>query len=624
MCATNTKEAIEILASYFDNIVYIDDDFAISSQQAAESEKANGDSEGNVDEDEAAKKVVDEDDDEDDYEDDVVEDEDVDDKDEHDDNNGEDIIDQQIAASLESDYMNTIYNNVGRMLDYFRNSNISVFPYIYIPKNEMNISRVLNYIKRSNFVIIDWELEHGRPQKTLEILGSIKDEETLRFVVIYTNTANLDRVHQVISRRFENDYTLIESEKRILKIKSTVVMITSKNDGSNIKEIIYDFCQALIDKYGYFFISFFNITHQIKSQTNSVLSDFMNPFEALLMVQLKSTGIYESDYEESIRDIIISHLSENVSINQCITQGIADNYKNQIGHLKEKDFQAIKNNFKNWIVGKNIYVNNKAELTTLNELITKEHFETLLDIFINENLFLDNAKKRHEKFTNALGIIKTQLNLPDKTKRFISDHFEAFILCGIFGRSDDIESYASNLFKLMKLTSYRNKDLGEIIKRLLDKMPITDENKDQTMNVFKSGDILVSSDKSTFLICITPPCDVFRPYKVNHNIKFLIGKKATAQEDKGYNHYSILPLDNKLIQVEWFFYNEKYINLSVKDDIENLSNYTRPYRMQKHYLQQIISEYFAFWNRSGVDEVFIKEDKHFLGRSLNEIILNSK
>jgi hypothetical protein len=632
----NTKEVVEILASYFNNIIYVDDDFLVNNQEQTNNSENNGRSTTSKDKYvnscKSGEEVKEQDDDcecDDDNSDDEYE---VNDDDDDDDDGSDDDIDtdeqinetkKEIAAADTCDNMDRIYTNVGKMLDYFRNSDISVFPYIYIPKNETNLDRVLNYIRKSNFAIIDWELEHGRPQKTLEILSYLKDEGTLRFIVIYTNRPDLNVIKQAIEEKFKYDCSVIDAKNRILKIKSTCVMIAGKDKGNNIKVIIEKFCQALINQYGYFFISFFNIAEQIRSQTNNVLTDFMNPFEALLTVQLKSTGLEEQDYEENLKEIILSHLSGNVSINSSIMKNIVDNYKNKIKLLKEKDFQKIKENFKNWIIGKDIYENNKTVLTELNKSITKEHFDDILDAFISENIFLDSSEKRCKNFNEKLGVIKGKLNVSKESKKFLDTHLESFILAGIFEEPVKIESYASNLFKLMKLTSYRDTDLNNVSEMLLRAIPITEDNETETRNIFKTGDILISKDGNAFLLCITPPCDVFRPYKTDYNIKFLIGKKQDQYIGKLYNHLTILPLDDKMVQVEWCFYNEKYINLNDENDIESLKNYYKPYRMQKHYLQQIVSEYFAFWNRSGVDEIFIKEDKHFLGKSLNEIIVNS-
>lgn len=600
------KEAKEILLKYFENVVYIDDYFDIRVEQ-------------------------------DDLESDIVSKNELNKDIDFDPTSFEEVeMDESLGQSAAShelgdmkNIVNTgtatdmqkVYINIGKMLEYFKETDLNVFPYIYIAKDENNKKRLINFIEKSSLVVLDWELEHGRPEKTLEILEEINKDSTLRFVIVYTNRDDLDVVQGAIESRFENCYCKIDEEKRIVKVNTTYIMISGKNAGKKLKAIINDFSETLVQKYGYLFISFFNIAQQIRSQTGKVLNEFMSPFELLLMVQLKDTGIDELDYEEKLRNLVLSHLNDNITIDNCIMDSIINNYKFKIEELKSEDFDMIRDNFKKWIEGKSIYDEYRNELKNINEKFKKEHFIKLLDVFIDSHVYLDDTDKRNVEFSSILGNIKQELGLTNEAKKFISTYFEAFVLSGLFDKSELIESHISTLFKLMKLISYEDCDLKNRLEQLLEIFNIDDKFERETLNLFNSGDILIHENGQSCLLCITPPCDVFRPKKVNYNIKFIVGTKQDNYKKGEGNHLTILPVNEGLEKFEWRFYEEKIINLKNKSNLEELKNYTRPYRMQKQYLQQILSKYFSFWSRSGVDEIFIKNSKHFLGNSLNELIM---
>ncbi|OOM79128.1 response regulator receiver domain [Clostridium sp. BL-8] len=599
------ENAEQILAKYFESIIYIDDYFDIREEH----DELDSEKESEIDKEE------------DDFDPTSYEEDEI--------NGGSEQSAASYEVGNEDKFSNVenetdikkVYNNIGKMLEDFKKTDLNVFPYIYIPKDENNIERLINFIEKSSLIILDWELEHGRAEKTLEILEEINKDSTLRFVIIYTNRDDLDNVRGAIESKFENCYNTIDDEKRIVRVNTTYIMISGKNTGKKLKAIINDFSETLVKKYGYLFVSFFNIAQQIRLQTGKVLNEFMDPFELLLMIQLKNTGIDELDYEEKLRNLVLSHLNDNIIIDNCIMEGIIDNYKFKIEELKNADFDNIKTNFKNWIKGKRIYEKHKIELENINEKFKKEHFIRLLDVFINSNLYLDDKNKRNDEFSNTLGIIKTEIALKPESKTFIAKYFEAFVLAGIFEDPERIESHISTLFKLMKLVSYTNCDLKSRLEQLIKSSSNKDEFERETLNLFNSGDILIHENGQSCLMCITPPCDVFRPKKVNYKVKFIEGIKITDYNKGEGNHLSILPLNNVLEKIEWRFYEEKIIDLNDKSNVECLKKYTRPYRMQKQYLQEILSKYFAFWSRSGVDEIFLKNKEHFLGKSLNELIM---
>lgn len=70
-----------------------------------------------------------------------------------------------------------------------------------------------------------------------------------------------------------------------------------------------------------------------------------------------------------------------------------------------------------------------------------------------------------------------------------------------------------------------------------------------------------------------------------------------------YEHLTILPDhqdEEKLICIVWDFSDIQVL------EIQNLSNFTRPYRLEPGYIQQIMNAYIAYQSRTGVDELLLR------------------
>ena len=74
----------------------------------------------------------------------------------------------------------------------------------------------------------------------------------------------------------------------------------------------------------------------------------------------------------------------------------------------------------------------------------------------------------------------------------------------------------------LKFHRYENVDLGYYLR---DGIELDDYRKRSfLMNKIHFGDILYDFDAREYLLCITPPCDAFRPQKVDYRYTFIRGK----------------------------------------------------------------------------------------------------
>lgn len=585
------KQSIDILSKYFNNIVFIDDNFIINRETK--------DTDTDVE---------------------II----------FDDFDPTSITSDQTASSIQpqepnSSYSpfskNTVAENIYKLLDECKKDNINIFPYIF--KENDSMDNIINFLDNANLIILDWELLHSSPKKTIEIINTLSQQNILRFVIIYTNEPDLSSIQYQLKTRFSTNYLIIDEKNNILKIGSIYTMICSKNI-LNIRQALEQFNSILIEKYGYLFISFFDLSQQIHNQTSKVLSDFMHPFESLLTLQLKSdSALNEENYEEHLRNIILNHLNDNIKINCNIITGMICNYKSNLENLKNKDFKNIKNSIKNSIKNKPFFTENKTTLKKLYNNFTKDHFVCLLDNVLENNLYM-SSDKRNAEFNKLLEKIKNDCTLDKEEFKSFRSNIELFLLTALFNNSANIDLMTANLLKLMKLIPYTKNNWIEIINNLSINIKSSDKFKTKATNILHCGDILANEKDGKFLLCITPPCDTFRPTKVNFNIKYILGKivNEIPNNSKESVHYSVLPLNNKVITVEWCMFNEKIFNLKNNNDLDILKKYNRPYRLQKEYIQQIISKSISFWSRSGVNEVFIKNTKHSLGSKLCRFLTN--
>jgi hypothetical protein len=137
-------------------------------------------------------------------------------------------------------------------------------------------------------------------------------------------------------------------------------------------------------------------------------------------------------------------------------------------------------------------------------------------------------------------------------------------------------------------------------------------------NKLHFGDVLISNDRKNFLLCITPPCDIFRPGNIGMNVSYVAGERKNKDElpekSKESQHISAYPsIDrdtgvSEIIYIIWHFYQSERFDLKDKGEFEKLCAYSREFRLDEHYARQIANKHLAYYSRAGVSELFVEEN----------------
>ena len=124
-----------------------------------------------------------------------------------------------------------------------------------------------------------------------------------------------------------------------------------------------------------------------------------------------------------------------------------------------------------------------------------------------------------------------------------------------------------------------------------------------------------ANEKNDYLLCITPPCDAFRPEKTKFHIVFIRGSEIPLHElsarRKENVHLSALPIvdasgKSQIRYVSWRFFDIVTFNLKEEEDYKDLCTWERPYMMAEQYTRQISNLFISYFSRAGVDELFMK------------------
>lgn len=188
------------------------------------------------------------------------------------------------------------------------------------------------------------------------------------------------------------------------------------------------------------------------------------------------------------------------------------------------------------------------------------------------------------------------------------------------------EKSICKMIELVKLIKY-DSDFDELIDLTTNNIDNPNLNT-KIINKYYCGDVLVNKESyNEFLLCINPPCDLFRPEKSNYCLKFLQGKKGSptklTSDLKSSEHGSIIPVNERPTVVVWSYNNERILCIKNRNDLNELKRYSRPFRMKEDYIKQIISKYSSFCMRMGVDELFLKDKNNTLNKGFLSIMKES-
>lgn len=563
------------------------------------------------------------------------------------DNMGGEAIDQTVATP-QTKWVD--YKKAFDLIYDFQKVGCKVSPY-YFDNGAESFEMATALVEKSHLTILDWELDEKKGETTIALLKSaLSNENRMKLIVIYTNN-RIDAFNQI-----DSEFDATPKRKDLnnggeidyFKFENSLLMVCDKLyfDASTIFQLFID---LLVEEFGLFPFVFFDAMNKITDGTATILNRFSYPFENALMLQLHSTGLGEnSEYATILSKMVTNHINEVVDIDPKILDCIVSNWVTKVDEiiqLNDNDLRVRIHTFLDDLISRQ-NTNpagelNKEIMSNMKLLSVASWRESLQKFKRQKKLYNPNAdtnfseyilkkfvevvvEKRYSELERTLGegakgeaferlkaefwsVSQASIRLKYKEPLFrLLPSMYIYLLSREFEVNKLIRSQVE-LVRLMKLISYEENER-------------TISPKGKAVNYFKTGDILHGEGR--YLMCISPSCDTFRPKKVGYQLKFLIGervKEDSLQQLKHSEHLSILPnpeKDGELICIKWNCSRTTVIDIS--NEKSQIKRYSRPYRFDSTYCQQIINKYIAYHSRAGVDELHIKEHASSRNLFINE------
>ncbi|MEY9096510.1 response regulator receiver domain [Paenibacillus sp. RC84] len=548
----------------------------------------------------------------------------------------------EIEERIKSDTSNVYpedYSRAFNLLYQFQKLGCKASPYYF--ESVESIDQAVRLIEASHLSVLDWELDATGGETTLKLLDrALINKEKMKMIVIYTKSPQMARksLHgkypdcppeKIKKERIEYD---------LVKLENAMILICNKEDFS-AEDILNTFVDQIISSYGYFPFGFFDAINKMNDQTALIMQRFSYPFDNALILQLSSSGITQNDYAQIVSKMVTNHFNRETFINPVILESIIDNWKKAINRLLSNPDEQLISSIKSYIEeicnlhnkGKNGRKNVKNiklleeipvdkwknYLDMLNNLDLKirDPFKQLKDEVIKEALEIKTNQELSKcKFNKELE--ESDSRIKESYCKLLSEKFAKEIkevlgplvpvifvfLLSSKSSAATIKKSVKELVHIMKVLPYPN--------QTIDKVESLDD--DQLVNYFSTGDVLFGDDQEV-LVCISPSCDAFNPAeKVEHNLKFVCGtiikKDTDFQRLKESQRLSVIPdpSGTGLLCVKWEYYKTKIMD--IKNNFAEYKDYKRPYKFEQSYCQQIINSYLAYHSRSGVDELFFKNE----------------
>lgn len=497
-----------------------------------------------------------------------------------------DTSSEQSPADVQSNM--TVETFFGATQDYAPDLNI--LPYYYEPvKFWDNINFIKQKLSHFPLIIIDWSLEGENGKKTgIDVFDEIvKDTETLHYYVIYSN--EVSKAIEMFKSKYPDVQLGSISENNVAVVKDVIIMFANKQT-CNADLIIEKLATFTVENYGYLPQMFLSVKQQIENKTASLYNEFMG-LDSIMLPQLimDEAYAYEGMQEEVISSIIVNKLRSDLVIDrQDISYGYFALDKLLHTNFSEESFVKAMDGIKN--PPKNMtYEICKERIQKILEqkCLNNFDFNSLKDaaqIFFTGNI--------EEPYDESVSEEKRNLKRKDQIWRFV-------LFLSICCDKNYYSKYVK-LLSLIKLTEYKNDFCWTI----------QDCKDDSKAKALCQGDVFINETNDTFLLCITPSCQLIRPDKINSTFTFLKGyfskKCADVRQKQVFSTHLINRDKTKVILVNWEFFSPIVIDFSKPDSHEELVNYKRCYRLNMEYTHKIVELYSEYIKQIGVEELFGK------------------
>lgn len=456
---------------------------------------------------------------------------------------------------------------------------VNILPYLFQP--EILEDKFEDFkLKLSGFplIIIDWQLEDKQDGKNgLDVFEKIIDNnDVLHYYAIYSK--EISTAVAAFGEKYTAQIGRIAINEIAVIGNNAVVLFCDKITYS-ITDIIDRLCKFTVDNYGFLPQMFLNIKHQIEDRSAVLYNQFMG-LDSMMSSQLIVDEVYNYDglQDEILISVIFNQLRNSVKIEKKGNWYLQSVFNKWIQkEFTEDDFNRAQKTVNSF--SKNLdFEKFKKRLKIINDeqLLNTINFEGLQNA---AQIFFDGHKTEQE----------------DKKIKDKIQEFTIFLaLC-----SD--ESYYSKYIKLLsliKFTEYENEQQWTL--ESLDK---------STAKGLCQGDVFIN-DANSFLICVTPSCQLMRPDKINNTYTFLKGdfaeKKVCNNQKQAYTMHLVNKDKSEVLMVNFEFYSPIVIDFSKKENVQSYGRYKRCYRLNTEYIHKLVELYSEHIKQIGVEELFGK------------------
>ncbi|MCH5151909.1 MAG: hypothetical protein J1F65_04555 [Clostridiales bacterium] len=480
--------------------------------------------------------------------------------------------------------------------DFFKASqnysnDINVLPYLFQPEilNEVS-GNFLSKLSTFPLIIIDWQLEDGENGKNgLDVFVKIiNNSDVLHYYVIYSK--DVSAAVEAFKSKYPSVAEKIEKNEIAVIGNNAIVLFCDKVSHS-INDIIEQLCKFTEDNYGFLPQMFLSVKQQIEDRTAILYNQFMG-LDSMMLPQLIADEVYsyEGLQEEVLISVVFNQLRNSVKIenngNLYLKSVVNKLLKKE---FTEEDFKRAKK-----VVGK------------LSNNLTFKHFNERLkeisDLEYLKSIDFEGLKNASTLFFDG----KTSDEEDKKTSEKISGFILFLSIC-----SD--ANYFDRYIKLLSIIKWTDYNLSQqwTFEECLNRGKIKG---------LCQGDVFID-DSNSFLLCITPSCQLLRPDKINNTYTFLKGHVTNTKLQSNQKQAFTMHLANqnktKILPINWAFYSPVVIDFSNAQNITPYNGYKRFYRLNTEFTHKIVELYSEHIKQIGVEELFGKknEGEHFISVS---------
>lgn len=479
-------------------------------------------------------------------------------------------------------------------------------------------------LSNKDLMILDWELDSGQKyDSTLHILKEVIESRKIPFVVIYTNTEDLDSVTKAIIKNF-NPITVTNREEILEKLRNKFKRLSDLGDDVPVEEFFDDHENDF-----YEFFKFYAPAQRAETKDRIIKSfveklDIKDNVKDRVETYIEGLLAAESTSSDAFMNLCLAGLSDNRNGSSYPIERIEiSNHAIRIngvlllvyhkssqgdGIKPEKLFEtfseAIINNPHNYL--------NVLSLEIKDNL--REQFSSIGTKFaqVDERAFLfhaNNYRNEDGKFNTASinsFIIKSWVWELEHLKSDTIPTSLAYIG----------ERYSEYEKEFNGINQESKELLSDIVKyaSYVSNSVIKNETR-----ALRFGDLFIN-EPNEFFLCITPHCDCVRPQeKLKNNFYFIKGSideddhNALQKAENGF--YSFIHFNNKTYSIKWrckpftlYIANNNVGQLNI--DYCGVSKSVKYVAtLKENYAQRIANESFGYGYRVGIDLPHIKSSE---------------